>query len=135
MPVEFRYPIRVIFGDTDQMGVVYYGNYMRYFEGSRAALLRDYGFSNTALIRWGVGFPVAEAHANYKSPAFYEDELDVVVWIGEKRLASLRFDYRIERDGVALAIGYTRHACTRIDGGRPTRIPSELADAIDSRLS
>ncbi len=132
---EYGYPIRVIFGDTDQMGVVYYGNYMRYFEGARAGLLRDYGYSGKDLERWGVGFPVVTVHADYKLPAFYEDELTVVVWISEQRGASLQFDYRIERGADILVTGRTRHACIRSQSGRPTRVPKELAMAIDSRLS
>ncbi len=136
---EYEYPVRVIFGDTDQMGVVYYGNYMRYFEGARAALLRDYGYSGKDLERWGVGFPVVTVHADYKLPAFYEDELTVVVWISAQRGASLHFDYRIERQterGIDLLVtGFTRHACVRSQSGRPTRVPKELATAIGDRLS
>ena len=133
MSTAFRHRVRVIFGDTDQMGVVYYANYFRFFESSRAALLRDYGFSGKDLERWGVGFPVAEAHATYKLPAYYEDELDVVVWIAQHRAASLRFEYRIERGEDLLVTGFTRHACASAEAGRPVRIPKELADAIRSR--
>lgn len=135
MAAEYRHPIRVIFGDTDQMGFVYYGNYMRFFESSRAALLRFIGYSGKDLQRWGIGFPVAEAHARYLRPAFYEDELEVVVWISQHRTASLRFEYRIEREGEILATGYTRHACASAETGRPCRIPSELSDAIKAALA
>ena len=60
---------RVIFGDTDQMGVVYYGNYMRFFEASRAALLRACGRSHDDLDAWGIALPVVEAHCRYRHGA------------------------------------------------------------------
>ena len=69
--------VRVIFGDTDQMGVVYYANYLRYFEASRAAYLRDFGKSHADLDAWGVALPVVEAHCRYRQPARYEDLLDI----------------------------------------------------------
>ena len=72
-----KHEIRVIFGDTDQMGVVYYANYLRYFESARAAYWRDLGKSYKDLVEWGVALPVVEAHCNYKRPAFYEDLLVV----------------------------------------------------------
>ena len=69
--------VRVIFGDTDQMGVVYYANYLRYFEGARAAFLRHVGRSYKDLEAWNVALPVVEAHCRYRKPAHYEDLLDL----------------------------------------------------------
>ena len=63
--------IRVIFGDTDQMGVVYHGNYLRFFEASRAALLRGVGHSQKTLDDWGIALPVVEAHCRYRLPAWW----------------------------------------------------------------
>jgi acyl-CoA thioester hydrolase len=122
---------RVIFGDTDQMGVVYYANYMRYFEASRAAYLRQIGKSGRWLDEVGVGFPVIEAHCRYRKPAHYEDLLDVEVWVSELRSVSLRFDYLVRRDDVVLTEGFTRHACIG-EGGRLCRIPDELRSLIEN---
>ncbi len=69
--------IRVIFGDTDQMGVVYYANYLRFFEGARAGYWRGCGRTHKDLDNWGVALPVVEAHARYRKPAFYEDLLAI----------------------------------------------------------
>jgi acyl-CoA thioester hydrolase len=122
--------VRVIFGDTDQMGVVYYANYLRYFEGARAAYLRAAGRSYKDLQAWDVALPVVEAHCKYRRPAYYEDVLHVEVSVSEVRGASLRFDYAVRRDGELLADGFTRHAC--IDGrGRPRRMPAELAALVN----
>ncbi len=125
--------IRVIFGDTDQMGVVYYANYLRYFESARAAYWRDLGRSYRDLEAWGVALPVIEAHCNYRRPAHYEDLLAVDVGVSELRGASLRFAYRVLRGPELLADGYTRHAVIGTDG-RPRALPAALRDAIPRTL-
>jgi acyl-CoA thioester hydrolase len=121
--------IRVIFGDTDQMGVVYYANYLRYFESARAAYWRGLGRSYQDLVAWGVALPVVEAHCNYKRPAYYEDLLVVDTRVSELRGASLRFAYRVLRGDELLAEGYTRHAVIGTDG-RPKPLPDALRSAI-----
>jgi len=121
--------VRIIFGDTDQMGVVYYANYLRFFEASRAAYWRGLGRTHKDIDDWGVALPVVEAHCRYRKPAFYEDLLDVQVEITEVRGASLRFEYLVCRDGELLAEGFTRHAV--IDrNGRPRALPDALRSAI-----
>ena len=124
-----RHEIRVICGDTDQMGVVYYANYLRYFESARAAYWRALGKSYKDLEAWGVALPVVEAHCHYKRPAHYEDLLDVDVDVSELRAASLRFAYRIYRGHELVAEGDTRHAVIGSDG-RPRRIPAVMRDAL-----
>lgn len=125
--------IRVIFGDTDQMGVVYYANYLRFFESARAAYWRDLGRSYRDLEAWGVALPVIEAHCNYRRPAHYEDLIAIDVGVSELRGASLRFAYRILRGAELLADGYTRHAVIGTDG-RPRALPAALRDAIPRTL-
>ncbi len=125
--------IRVIFGDTDQMGVVYYANYLRYFESARAAYWRDLGKSYRDLEAWGVALPVIEAHCNYRRSAHYEDLLEIDVGVSELRGASLRFAYRVLRGAELLADGYTRHAVIGADG-RPRALPAALRDAIPRLL-
>ena len=123
------YPVRVIFGDTDQMGVVYYANYLRYFEGARAEYWRALGKSYKDLEAWGVALPVVEAHCAYRRPARYEDLLDIDVEIGELRGASVRFVYAVRRGGELLAEGWTRHAVIGTDG-RPRAIPEPMRASI-----
>jgi acyl-CoA thioester hydrolase len=122
-----RHEIRIIFGDTDQMGVVYYANYLRFFESARAAYWRDLGKSYQDLIAWGIALPVVEAHCDYRRPALYEDVLEVEV--SQLRGASVRFGYRITRGDTLIALGYTRHAVTGADG-RPRALPEQLRAAI-----
>jgi len=109
--------IRIIYGDTDQMGVVYYGNYLRFFEAARNEWLRAKG------ARWrdieathAVYLPVVEAKVNYKRPARYDDLIVVETHLGDLGRASLRFDYRVVRGEDLLALGHTLHACVSRDG-------------------
>jgi acyl-CoA thioester hydrolase len=124
-----RHDVRVIFGDTDQMGVVYYANYLRYFESARAAYWRALGRSYRDLVAWGVALPVIEAHCHYRRSAHYEDLLEVEVDVSELRGASLRFAYRIVRGPDLIAEGTTRHAVIGPDG-RPRALPAVLREAI-----
>jgi acyl-CoA thioester hydrolase len=129
-----KHEIRVIFGDTDQMGVVYYANYLRYFESARAAYWRDLGRSYKDLVEADVALPVVEAHCNYKRPSFYEDLLVVDVGVSELRAASLRFSYRVLRGDELLAEGYTRHAVIGANG-KLKALPDAIRQVIHQAKS
>lgn len=122
--------LRVIYGDTDQMGVVYYANYLRYFEAGRNEYIRAKGLRYRDFEeRFGLRLPVAEAGVSYKQPARYDDLLDVEITISEVRRASARFEYRLLRDGILLATGHTVHACVDLEG-RLRRFPPELLERL-----
>jgi acyl-CoA thioester hydrolase len=123
--VEAR--LRVIYGDTDQMGVVYYANYFRYFEFARAELIRARGGSYGQIERDGSFLPVVEATCRYKAPARYDDAIVVQVAVSELRNASVAFSYEVRREGdpQILCTGSTLHACVGRDG-RPMRLPDTL---------
>ncbi len=116
--------VRVIFGDTDAAGIVYYGNYLRWFEVGRAELMRRKGFSYRETMEQGVLLPVIEAGARYHASARYDDVLRIHAEVRDLRGIRLTFGYRIERDdGTPLATGHTVHAFTGPDG-RPVRPPA-----------
>jgi acyl-CoA thioester hydrolase len=122
---------RVIYGDTDQMGVVYYANYLRWFERGRSEWLRQIGLPYATIEQHGFHFPVSEVGCRYAQSAHYDDVVRIKTELVELGRASLSFDYQISRegDGCILATGSTKHAC--IDGsGRVARIPRILTDAI-----
>ena len=126
--------VRVIYGDTDQMGFVYYGNYLRYFEIARNEFLRMAGARYRAFEEdHRLMLPVVEAQVKYRRPARYDDELAIYAAIPEVRGASARFVYEIRRlpDGEALVDGHTVHACIDREG-RVARIPSELRAALSA---
>lgn len=125
--------LRVIYGDTDQMGVVYYANYFRYFEFARSEYFRARGGSYRELEKEGSFLPVVEAQCSYKVPARYDDVLLIRAHVSELKRASLTFSYEIRREGEdrILCTGRTVHACVGRDG-RPTRIPDAIARLIEA---
>ena len=122
---------RGIYGDTDQMGVVYDANYLRWFERGRSEFLRQIGLPYATIEKAGFHFPVAELACRYTQSAYYDDVIRIETELSELGRASLSFEYRISReaDRSLLATGSTRHAC--IDhGGQVKRIPKIFQDAI-----
>jgi acyl-CoA thioester hydrolase len=125
--------VRVIYGDTDAAGIVYYGNYLRWFEVGRAELMRRKGFSyRDVMDREGVLLPVIEAGATYHASARYDDVLRIHSEIREVKGVRLTFGYRIEReDGALLVTGHTVHAFTGREG-RPVRPPAAFRALSES---
>jgi acyl-CoA thioester hydrolase len=127
---EVRVDIRVIYGDTDQMGVVYYANYLRYFEASRNEYLRARGLRYRDFeAHHRVFLPVVEAHVAYKAPARYDDLLAVHAGITRVGRASARFEYRVLRDETLIATGHTVHACVNA-AGAVQALPAGVRDLL-----
>jgi acyl-CoA thioester hydrolase len=123
-PVRCAY--RVIYGDTDQMGVVYYAHYLTLFERGRCEWMRDRALDYAALERDGLFLPVADAAVKYLRPARFDDLLTIETTLSEVGRTTLIFGYRILRGEVVLATGSTRHGCINRDG-RPVRLPATVA--------
>ncbi|HEX9049765.1 MAG TPA: thioesterase family protein [Anaeromyxobacter sp.] len=122
--------LRVIYGDTDQMGVAYYANYLRWFEAGRNEFIRARGLTYREVeARFRLMLPVTEAHVAYRSPARYDDLVAVETALADVRRASARFAYRILRGAELLATGHTIHACVDLDG-RVQRMPAELLQRL-----
>ena len=122
---------RVIYGDTDQMGIVYYANYLRWFEKGRSEFLRQMALPYASIEQQGFHFPVIEVTCRYNQPARYDDIVKIETKLVEVGRAKLTFSYRITRepDDGLLATGATKHAC--VDrAGRPVRMPKVLMDAL-----
>ena len=121
-----RYTCRVLYGDTDSGGVVYYANYLRYFEAGRTEYMRELVASYRELEEQGFILPVVECHARYKASARYDDLLVVETSLAEVKPLSCRFAYRISReDGKTLILGYTTHAA--VDrAGKLAKLPAEV---------
>jgi acyl-CoA thioester hydrolase len=125
--VIFETTIRVRYAETDTMGVVYYGNYLTYFEVGRVEFLRHHGFPMSTVDR-KVHMPVVEASVRYQKPARLDDLLRVRCWIGERKRASFvfRYDIRHAETGEPIATGETRHACWNPETQRMIAIPEWL---------
>ena len=103
--------VRVRYKDTDTMSVVYYGNYLTYFEVGRVEYLRQLGRPMSEIDRQ-VYLPVVEAHVRYLKPARLDDLLEVTSRVSERKRASFKFSYEIRNEAKELvATGYTLHAC------------------------
>ena len=116
--------MRVRYAETDKMGVVYYANYLVWFEVGRTDLLRESGWNYREMEKEGYALPVIEAHCTYRQPAKYDDELEVRTTGTLLSPVRVQFAYEIVRtaDAVVLATGTTIHAT--IDAtGRPCRLP------------
>jgi acyl-CoA thioester hydrolase len=121
--------VKVIFGDTDAMGVAYYGNYLRWFEIGRVELLRTNGISYRDLTDQGIHLPVIETGCKYLRPARYDDEITIFSGIERIEKVRIRFAYRIESGGETLTTGFTEHAFTDKEG-RVIRPPEEIVKKI-----
>jgi len=122
--------IRVIYGDTDQMGVVYYANYLRWFEAGRTEFLRAKGLSYADFeARQKLILPVVEAGVSYRQPARYDDLVAVETRLAEARRASARFEYDVRRGKDLLATGFTVHACVDATG-RIERLPKDFVERM-----
>jgi acyl-CoA thioester hydrolase len=120
--------IRVRYAETDKMGVVYYANYLVWFEVGRTDLLRGSGCSYREMEVEGFSLPVIEAQCSYRQSARYDDDLDIRTTGTLLSRVRVRFNYEVVRaaDEAVLAEGYTVHASLDQDG-RPRRLPDRIA--------
>ena len=125
--VDYRVP----YADTDQMGFVYYGNYLEYFERSRNELMRTFPITYKEMEARGLGLPVLQAHVDYRSAAHYDDLLTIRATLTEIGRLRLRIDCEVRRGDEVLATGYTVHACIDLKTRRPSRLPPEFLDSAD----
>ena len=122
MSAEFRFELHVPYADIDGMGIVYYANYLVYFEMARASMLREVGLPYGEMEAQGVMLPVVEAHCEYKSSAHYDDLLVVKSTCLPFKGPRLRIEYEVLHGDELLATGYTHHVCMNPAGKvlRPT---------------
>ena len=109
---------RVLYGDTDSMGVAYYANYLKWFEIGRTELFRNVGSTYRSWEKRGCFLPVYEAYCRYHKPARYDDIIRIETDFSFAGKLRLRFDYQLfdKKNGTLLAEGYTVHVCTDKDG-------------------
>lgn len=127
---ETRYELYVSYGETDAMGVVYYGNYPHWFERARGQYLRERGLSYAEVERRGIMLPVREMAVRYLSPARYDERVLVRAGISAWGRASVTFAYQVygPPEGTKiLCLGTTQHACVDASG-KPTAVPAWLKE-------
>lgn len=122
---------RVSYGETDTMGLVYYAEYLHFFERSRSEYIRTLGMSYAEVEKRGLLLPVREAQCRYRSPARFDDLIWIHAGISEWGRASLTFTYEIfdEARTRLLVTGMTQHACINPQG-RPIPVPGWLRELL-----
>jgi acyl-CoA thioester hydrolase len=127
----FHWPIRVYWEDTDAGGVVYYANYLRFMERARSEWLRARGFEQDVLRdETGVVFVVRRVEIDYRSPARFNDALDVTVRLREAGRASLVVQQELMRGDLCLAEAVVTLACVDAANFKPVKMPSTLLQAL-----
>ncbi|NIO08223.1 MAG: YbgC/FadM family acyl-CoA thioesterase [Deltaproteobacteria bacterium] len=129
-----RVSYRVIYGDTDQMGVAYYANHLKWFEMGRNDFMRKIGTPYTSIEKSGLMFPVTEVACRYHRPARYDDEVVIETSLTELAPVSLIFSYRLTRKGEdeLIATGWTKHACVDREGQITKMLPDMLEKMKES---
>lgn len=130
---QHQISLRVRYGETDQMGYCYYGNYASYFEVGRVEALRSLGLSYKQLEEDGVMLPVAHFEVDYLRPAFYDDELTVVTAIVELQGPRLFFEYTIyNKENVKICVGKTTLVFVAKTSMRPIAPPREFLTLMEA---
>lgn len=125
--------IRVRYAETDQMGIVYYGNYAQYFEVGRVEWLRKFGVSYKSMEEAGILLPVVSLNVQYKKSARYDDLITIKTKLVKMPSASIEFDYEITNaSGEILTLGNTVLVFMDVNKNRPTRCPKYLLDKLQN---
>ncbi len=123
--------VRVRYGETDQMGYVYYGYYAMYYEVARVEALRSLGLTYKALEEMGIIMPVLENHSWFLAPGRYDEQLRIVTTIPEKPSVRIRFNYEIFNEAnVLINRGHSLLAFVNRLTNRPVRPPQVMTDVL-----
>jgi acyl-CoA thioester hydrolase len=132
LPVQHRHRVRVYWEDTDAGGVVFYANYLRFFERARTEWLRALGFGQQRMkVEQGLMFVVAHTAVNYLRPARLDDELDLTVCVREAGRASMTIAQQAWCGDRLLAEGDIRIGCVDAGTFRPARIPNAILERLN----
>lgn len=123
--------IRVRYGETDQMGYMYYGNYGEFYEVGRVEMLRSLGLTYRWMEESGVMMPVLEVKSKYLKPAKYDEEISVKVIMHKMPGVKIHFNYEFyNEDDALIHTGETLLAFVNMKTGRPCLPPQEFLDAV-----
>lgn len=126
--------MRVYYEDTDSAGVVYYANYLRYLERARTEWLRALGFEQTELVeQHGVVFVVRSISVNYRSPARFNDALNISVELGGVGASQIDLEQRVLRAGDVLVDSNVQVVCVNRASMKPVRMPKPLLEKINQK--
>ena len=137
--------VRVLYADTDKMGIVYHASYLRYLELARVELLRASGLPYTRMEAVGLALPLTDLAVSYRYPARYDDLMAIHVGLSRATRVRVAFDYRvtIEEAGgegphdlpVEVLAAQTQHCCVRRDDARPERLPVDVWERLVANVA
>jgi acyl-CoA thioester hydrolase len=127
---KFIWPVRVYYEDTDAGGVVYYANYLKFFERARTEMLRSMGYEQDQLMVEGIIFVVRSIQVDYLIPARFNEQLQVSADLSLIKKASFDFEQQITRGDEVLCRGMVRIACLDAQTMRPKAIPENLQEQL-----
>ena len=130
-----NHEIRVMYADTDQMKIVWHGNYLRYFEAARVELFRTFGMSYKEFEEHGFMLPVKEVFIDYKASAKSDDIIIVKTWVATLKHVSMKIMYEIyiKDSEKLLTKGYTLHPFVTTDG-KLSKLPDELYNVLQKGI-
>ncbi len=130
---KHQHNFRVFYADTDQMGVMYHANYIKYFELGRTELLRSCGLVYQKLEKEGLMTPVINLEVKYIKPAFYDQILTVYTWVSSLKNARIEFSYELQNeDGDTLTIAKTQLVFLDVNTKRPA---NHFADELKQKIN
>ncbi len=133
--LSHQFNIRVRYSETDQMSIVYYGNYPQYFEMGRVEWLRNLGFSYKRMEESGIMLPVVNLSINYHKPAKYDDLLTLKTTLLALPSAKIEFNYELFNEaGDLLTTASTILVFVNIDTNKPTKAPADLLENLKSHF-
>ena len=129
---EHQIEVRVRYSETDQMGVVYHGNYLPYFEIGRVEWLRNKGISYKSMEENGIGLPIVSLTLNYKKPARYDDLLTIKTTFKSQSSVKIEFECEIANDkNELLTTAYFLLVFVDMKTGRPTVPPQYINELLE----
>ena len=127
--------IRVRYGETDQMGYVYYGNYPLYYEVARTDMIRKIGWTYSKMEKSGVMMPVVSLNVKYIRPAFYDDELTIKVTVKKAPTTRMEFEYEVFNEKNKLInTGNTTLVFVDMKTGKPTSPPEDFMKKFNAHF-
>lgn len=127
------FPVRVYYEDTDVAGVVYYANYLKFYERGRTELVRGLGLDQQVLIEQGLAFAVRRCEVDYLKPARFNDALEVITEVTRVGRASVEFSQHVRRAGqpdAVLSTAVVKVACVTLADMKPAILPAELSKEL-----
>lgn len=128
--MEFSLPIRIYIEDTDAGGIVFYANYLKFFERARTEMVRQAGYELRAHLDDNISYVVHSLDIRYLKPALLDDQVKAHAKVEKIGRTYFQLKQWVSRDDQVLVEGNVKVACTTLDSGKPRALPQEMIKAL-----